>query len=83
MFEYIDKPDVKQNNLKRIRTQLGLTITALSNLADVSTTLISKTERMLANPTRVMKNKIIIGLNADSTSTEKKWKYEEVFPGDE
>jgi len=79
----VDNPGVKKNNLKKIRTELGLTITALSTLADISTTVISQTERMISNPTPVTKNKIINGLNAEKSSTEKKWEYEDVFPGDE
>jgi len=52
-------------------------------LAGASTKIISQTERMLTNPSKVTKNKILIGLNSDSTFTEKKRKYEDVFPGDE
>jgi len=76
-------PEIMKNKLKKIRVELGLTITALSDLAGVSTTIISQTERMLTNPSKVTKNKILIGLNSDSTFTEKKWEYEDVFPGDE
>jgi len=83
MFDYLENPDIKKNNLKKIRTDLGLTITALSKLAGISTKVISQTERMLDDPTRVTKNKILIGLNSESASTGKKWKYEDVFPGDE
>ena len=74
---------VKMNNLKKIRTELGLTITALSDLANVSTKVISQTERMIANPTLVTKNKIINGLNVEESSTGKKWEYKDIFPGDE
>jgi predicted transcriptional regulator len=83
MFDYLENPDIQKNNIKKIRTDLGLTITALSTLAGVSTKVISQTERMLVNPTKVTKNKILIGLNSDSTFTEKKWEYEDVFPGDD
>jgi len=79
----VDNPGVKNNNLKKIRTELGLTITALSTLADISTTVISQTERMITNPTPVTKNKIVNGLNAEESSTGKKWEYEDVFPDDE
>ena len=71
---------VKMNNLKKIRTELGFTITALSTLANISTTVISRTERMIVNPTLVTKNKIINGLNAEESSTGKKWEYKDIFP---
>ena len=79
----MDNPGVKKNNLKKIRTELGLTITALSTLANISTNVISQTERMITNPTPVTKNKIINALNAEESSTRKKWGYEDVFPDDE
>ena len=82
IFQYVDNPDVKKNNLKKIRTELGLTITALSTLANISTTVISQTERMITNPTPVTKNKIINGLNAEKSSTGKKWEYKDIFPDD-
>ena len=82
MFQYVDNPDVKKNNLKKIRTELGLTITALSTLANISTKVISQTERMIANPTPVTKNKIINALNAEESSTGKKWEYKDIFPDD-
>ncbi len=73
----IEQPRV--NSLKEIRIGLGLTITALSKAADVSTKVISQTERMLNKPTQVTKHKIIKGLNAGISSGEKKWKYEDIF----
>jgi DNA-binding XRE family transcriptional regulator len=80
-----DKADEKPriNRLKEMRVGLGLTITALSKAADVSTKVISQTERMLTNPTQVTKHKIIKGLNAQQSSDEKKWKFTDVFPNDE
>jgi len=74
---------VVENYLKKIRVERGLTITNLSKLSNVSTTVISQLERMLIQSTQVTKNKIINGLNAEESSTSKKWKYEEVFPGNE
>lgn len=62
---------MKKVNLKKNRTELGLTITALSTLANVSTTVINQTGRMFTNPTRVTKNKIINGLNAEELSSGK------------
>lgn len=76
-----EKPRI--NRLKEIRVGLGLTITALSKAADVSTKVISQTERMLTQPTQVTKHKIIKGLNAQQSSDEKKWKFNDVFPNDE
>jgi len=76
----MENPDVQGNNLKKVRIELGLTITALSKLANVSTKVISQTERMLADPTRVTKSKIVNGLNAEQILTGEKWKYEEIFP---
>ena len=78
----MENPDVQENNLKKVRIELGLTITALSKLANVSTKVISQTERLLANPTRVTKSKIVNGLNAEQILTGEKWKYEDIFPNE-
>jgi len=72
-----------ENRLKKIRVSLGLTITALSKAADVSTKVISQTERLLTKPTQVTKHKIIKGLNAGRSSTEKNWNFDDIFPNDE
>lgn len=72
-----------ENRLKKIRVSLGLTITALSKAADVSTKVISQTERLLTKPTQVTKHKIIKGLNAGRSSNEKKWSFNDIFPNDE
>ncbi len=83
-WQFIEEDNVMEqysvNRLKEIRVSLGLTITALSKAADVSTKVISQTERMLTKPTQVTKHKIIKGLNAGRSSSEKKWKYEDIFP---
>jgi predicted transcriptional regulator len=71
--------DVKENHLKKIRIELGLTITALSRLANVSTKVISQTERMLLDPTPVTKSKIVKGLNEALSANEKKIQYSEIF----
>lgn len=71
--------DIKENHLKKIRIELGLTITALSRLANVSTKVISQTERMLMDPTQVTKSKIINGLNEAVSSKDRKIEYSEVF----
>ena len=76
-----EKPRI--NRLKEIRIGLGLTITALSKAANVSTKVISQTERMLTQPTQVTKHNIIKGLNAQQRSNEKQWKFIDVFPNDE
>ena len=83
MFRYMDNLDVKENDLKKIRIELGLTITALSRLANVSTKVISQTERMLTNPTRVTKSKIVKGLNLAVPSDEAKIEFSRVFPNDD
>jgi predicted transcriptional regulator len=76
----MENSDMKENNLKKIRIELGLTITALSRLANVSTKVISQTERMLTDPTRVTKSKIVKGLNEALSSHERKIDYVAVFP---
>ena len=94
-WQYIEKDNMAEkiggnmaekiggNRLKEVRISLGLTITALSKAANVSTKVISQTERMLTKPTQVTKHKIIKGLNAGQSSTEKKWEYKDIFPDDE
>ena len=79
MFQYMDHSEIKANELKKIRTDLGLSITELSRLANVSTKVISQTERMLIDPTRVTKTKIVKGLNAAIPDGEKKIDYLHVF----
>jgi len=83
-WQYIEKEKMTKkivaNRLKEVRVSLGLTITALSKAANVSTKVISQTERMLKNPTQVTKHKIIQGLNKGMSSAEKKISYENIFP---
>ncbi len=83
MFQYMESSEIAKNNLKKIRIELGLTITALSKLADVSTKVISQTERRLTDPTPVTKSKIIKGLNGSVEEGEKKLGYQDVFPNEE
>ena len=78
----MENPELQGNNLKKVRVDLGLTITALSKLANVSTKVISQTERLLADPTRVTKSKIINGLNAEKALTGEKLKFEDIFPNE-
>lgn len=80
VFKYLDEPNVQNNNLKKTRVELGLTITELSRLASVSTKVISQTERGLTNPTEVTKSKIINGLNSAQASKGKNWKFNDIFP---
>ena len=80
---HMGNSDVKENHLKKIRIELGLTITALSRLANVSTKVISQTERMLMDPTQVTKSKIVKGLNEALSSKERKIEYSEVFLHDD
>lgn len=82
MFQYMESSDIKKNNLKNIRIELGLTITDLSRLANVSTKVISQTERMLIDPTRVTKSKIIKGLNAAQDVEERKREFKDIFPNE-
>jgi predicted transcriptional regulator len=83
VFRYMGNSDVKKNHLKKIRIELGLTITALSRLANVSTKVISQTERMLMDPTPVTKSKIVKGLNEALSANETKIEYSEVFSHDD
>lgn len=83
MFEYIKDSEIKKNNLKKVRIELGLTITALSKLSNVSTKVISQAERMLTDPTQVTKSKIINGLNSAESLGEIRISYEDIFPNDE
>lgn len=83
MFRYMENSGIAKNNLKKIRIELGLTITALSKLADVSTKVISQTERMLTDPTQVTKSKILKGLNAGLDEGERKWEYRDIFPNED
>lgn len=83
MFEYLEDSEGKKNTLKKVRIELGLTITALSKLANVSTKVISQTERGLTNPTMVTKSKIINGLNAALPSGKEPYEYRNIFPADE
>lgn len=73
----------KENDLKRIRIELGLTITELSRLAKVSTKVISQTERMIVDPTKVTKSKIVHGLNGGLPPGEEKLHYKKVFPNED
>jgi DNA-binding XRE family transcriptional regulator len=83
VFRYMGNSDVKENHLKKIRIELGLTITALSRLANVSTKVISQTERMMLDPTQVTKSKIVKGLNEALSANEKKIDYSDIFPNDD
>lgn len=83
MFRYMDNTGIQKNNLKKIRIELGLTITALSKLANVSTKVISQTERLLTDPTQVTKSKILKGLNAGLDEGEEKWEYKDIFPNED
>jgi len=73
---------VAENYLKKTRVELGLTITDLSKLSNVSATVISQLERKLIHSTQVTKNKIIKGLNINRSPGEKKLEYKDIFPDD-
>lgn len=71
---------MKENRLKSRRIAEGLTITDLGRLAQVSTKVISQTERLLIDPTEVTKRKILNGLNAVKRAGEKPYEFEYIFP---
>jgi predicted transcriptional regulator len=83
VFKYLQGTGVKENNLKKVRVNLGLTITELSRHANVSSKVISQTERGLIEPTSVTKNKIVNGLNNAGSSTSNKWDFSDIFPDEE
>jgi transcriptional regulator with XRE-family HTH domain len=68
------------NRLKDRRIAEGLTITELARFADISTKVISQTERLLRDPSEVTKRKIVNGLNAARRSGEKPYHFEYIFP---
>ena len=69
-----------RNSLKDLRISSGLTITELARLSNISTKVISQTERSLKNPTEVTKRKILNGLNAAKKPGEKPYDFDYVFP---
>ncbi len=71
---------MNRNRLKDRRISEGLTITELSRFSNVSTKVISQTERFLKNPTEVTKRKILKGLNAAKKSGGKPYDFEYIFP---
>jgi transcriptional regulator with XRE-family HTH domain len=68
------------NRLKDRRTSEGLTITELARLSNISTKVISQTERLLKDPTEVTKRKILNGLNAAKKPGDKPYDFEYIFP---
>jgi len=72
-------PAVPRNNLKRIREQEGLPISALSRLADVSEKTIRYLEKHDKDSRQLTKQKIVNGLNKNYSRT-KEYTFEEVFP---
>jgi transcriptional regulator with XRE-family HTH domain len=68
------------NSSKDRRTSEGLTITELARLSNISTKVISQTERLLKDPTEVTKRKILNGLNAARKPGEKPYDFEYIFP---
>ena len=71
---------MKENRLKERRIAEGLTITELAHFANISTKVISQTERLLKNPTEVTKRKIVNGLNAAKKPGETSYNFEYIFP---
>jgi transcriptional regulator with XRE-family HTH domain len=68
------------NRLRDRRIAEGLTITELARLSNISTKVISQTERFLTDPTEVTKRKILNGLNAAKKPKEKPYDFEYIFP---
>ncbi len=68
------------NRLKDRRIAEGLTITELSRLSNISTKVISQTERLLRDPSEVTKRKILNGLNTAKKPKEKHYDFEYIFP---
>lgn len=68
------------NRLKDCRIAGGLTITELARLSNISTKVISQTERCLNTPTEVTKRKILNGLNSAKKPREKPYDFEYIFP---
>jgi transcriptional regulator with XRE-family HTH domain len=71
---------MSRNRLKDRRIAEGLTITELARFANISTKVISQTERQLRDPSEVTKRKIVNGLNAARKPKEKPYAFEYVFP---
>lgn len=68
------------NRLKDRRIAEGLTITELSRLSNISTKVISQTERLLRDPSEVTKRKIVNGLNAAKKPKDKPYDFGFIFP---
>jgi transcriptional regulator with XRE-family HTH domain len=68
------------NRLKDRRIAEGLTITELARMCNLSTKVISQTERFLKDPKEVTKRKILNGLNAAKKPKEKPYEFEFIFP---
>jgi transcriptional regulator with XRE-family HTH domain len=71
---------MNHNLLKNRRIAEGLTITELARLSNISTKVISQTERYLNDPTEVTKRKIVNGLNAARRKGERPYDFEYIFP---
>ena len=74
---------MNDNRLKDSRIAEGLTITNLSRLSNISTKVISQTERFLLDPTEVTKRKIVNGLNVRKRPDEKPYDFYYIFPRNE
>lgn len=72
--------DMHGNRLKDRRISEGLTITELARFSNISTKVISQTERLLTDPTEVTKRKIVNGLNAAKKPGGKPYDFEFIFP---
>ncbi len=71
------------NRLRDVRIAEGLTITELARLSNLSTKVISQTERLLKEPTEVTKRKILNGLNSGRKAGLKPYDFKYIFSQDE
>ena len=69
-----------KSNLQRIRESLGMTKAELSRLSDVSTKVISETEKGKRDPRPETKNKLVIGLNKKTGENSQKFTFHDIFP---
>ena len=71
---------MNRNRLKDRRISDGLTITELARLSNISTKVISQTERLLRDPSEVTKRKILNGLNSAKKQGVAHYDFEDIFP---
>jgi transcriptional regulator with XRE-family HTH domain len=70
---------MNRNRLKDRRISEGLTITELARFSNISTKVISQTERFLKDPTEVTKRKIVKGFNMAKKPGGEPFDFEDIF----